>query len=45
MKELPETDDAAAQWCRDVFVAKVYTIEIVTGLCSYEIYEVCMFET
>ncbi|XP_034693898.1 1-acyl-sn-glycerol-3-phosphate acyltransferase 2 isoform X2 [Vitis riparia] len=22
MKELPETDDAAAQWCRDVFVAK-----------------------
>lgn len=22
MKELPETDDAVAQWCRDIFVAK-----------------------
>lgn len=23
MKDLPETDDAIAQWCRDIFVAKV----------------------
>ncbi|CAL5360587.1 unnamed protein product [Camellia sinensis] len=23
MKDLPETDDAVAQWCRDMFVAKV----------------------
>lgn len=23
MKELPETDDAVAQWCKDIFVAKV----------------------
>lgn len=23
MKELPETDDAVAQWCRDQFVVKV----------------------
>ncbi|CAL5345712.1 unnamed protein product [Camellia sinensis] len=22
MKDLPETDDAVAQWCRDMFVAK-----------------------
>lgn len=22
MKELPETDDGIAQWCKDVFVAK-----------------------
>lgn len=29
MKELPETDDAVAQWCRDMFVAKVSIIEIV----------------
>lgn len=24
MKELPETDEAVAQWCRDIFVAKVH---------------------
>jgi len=24
MKDLPETDDAIAQWCREVFVAKVW---------------------
>lgn len=23
MSELPETDDGVAQWCRDIFVAKV----------------------
>jgi len=23
MKDLPEEDEAVAQWCRDVFVAKV----------------------
>ena len=23
MKELPETDDGVAQWCKDIFVAKV----------------------
>jgi len=23
MKELPETDDSVAQWCKDIFVAKV----------------------
>ena len=38
MKELPETDDAVAQWCRDLFVAKVHTVEIVTGLC-YKVFE------
>jgi lysophosphatidic acid acyltransferase/lysophosphatidylinositol acyltransferase len=25
MKDLPEADEAVAQWCRDVFVAKVCT--------------------
>lgn len=24
MKELPDTDEAVAQWCRDIFVAKVH---------------------
>lgn len=24
MKELPETADSIAQWCKDVFVTKVY---------------------
>lgn len=23
MRDLPESDDAVAQWCRDAFVAKV----------------------
>lgn len=27
MKELPETEEAVAQWCRDIFVAKV-SVEI-----------------
>lgn len=26
MNELPETDEAVAQWCKDIFVAKVVTI-------------------
>ena len=25
MKDLPESDDAVAQWCKDTFVAKVFT--------------------
>jgi hypothetical protein len=25
MKDLPESDDAVAQWCKDIFVAKVHT--------------------
>jgi hypothetical protein len=25
MKDLPETDEAVAQWCRDIFTAKVPT--------------------
>lgn len=28
MKDLPENDDAIAQWCRDIFVAKVCPCEI-----------------
>lgn len=28
MKELPDTDDAVGQWCREVFVAKVITKKI-----------------
>ncbi|KAK9104430.1 hypothetical protein Scep_021274 [Stephania cephalantha] len=27
MKELPETDDGVAQWCRDVFIAKACTMD------------------
>ena len=30
MKDLPESDDAIAQWCRDQFVAKVKIMDIVT---------------
>jgi len=26
MNELPETDEAVAQWCRDIFVAKVSAV-------------------
>jgi len=26
MNELPETDEAVAQWCRDIFVAKVSVV-------------------
>lgn len=26
MKEMPETDDAVSQWCKDLFVAKVHTM-------------------
>lgn len=26
MKDLPETDEAVAQWCKDLFVAKVQTL-------------------
>lgn len=26
MRDLPETDEAVAQWCKDIFVAKVTTI-------------------
>lgn len=33
MKELPETDDAVAQWCKDIFVAKVVTIFYVAWTC------------
>jgi len=25
MKDLPEAEEAVAQWCRDIFVAKVCT--------------------
>lgn len=43
MKDLPETDDAVAQWCKDMFVAKVSTdstSHALTGVsaatkCSY----------
>ena len=36
MKELPETEDAIAQWCRDMFVAKVQNIKV-----SFSNYLVC----
>jgi lysophosphatidic acid acyltransferase/lysophosphatidylinositol acyltransferase len=26
MEELPETDDGIAQWCKDIFVAKVLQV-------------------
>lgn len=29
MKELPETDEAVAQWCKDLFVEKVSIIHLV----------------
>ncbi|KAK9125964.1 hypothetical protein Scep_014810 [Stephania cephalantha] len=29
MKELPETDDGVAQWCRDVFIAKACTMGLL----------------
>ncbi|KAK9153451.1 hypothetical protein Sjap_000931 [Stephania japonica] len=29
MKELPETDDGIAQWCRDVFIAKARTMGLL----------------
>lgn len=29
MKELPEAEDDVAQWCRDIFVAKVCNIQLV----------------
>ena len=29
MKELPETDEAVAQWCKDMFVEKVSIIHLV----------------
>lgn len=43
MKDLPETDDAVAQWCRDAFVAKVnYFIEspVLTfkNCCHFEVH-------
>lgn len=30
MKELPEDEDAVAQWCKDLFVAKVVAVEITS---------------
>ncbi|KAI7996060.1 1-acyl-sn-glycerol-3-phosphate acyltransferase 2 [Camellia lanceoleosa] len=35
MKDLPETDDAVAQWCRDMFVAKVHTLFFLINLLSF----------
>lgn len=32
MKELPESDDAVAQWCKDLFVAKVHSVELLQGV-------------
>lgn len=26
MKDLPESDEAVAQWCKDIFVAKVHLL-------------------
>lgn len=37
MKELPETDEAVAQWCRDIFVAKVH-VERTFLLFYYYLY-------
>jgi hypothetical protein len=34
MKNLPETDDAVAQWCKDAFVAKVVTVYVLHGFIS-----------
>jgi hypothetical protein len=35
MKDLPETDEAVAQWCRDIFVAKVHTNPCFRVLFSF----------
>lgn len=36
MKDLPESDDGIAQWCRDLFVAKVNVMYVlVFPLFSY----------
>lgn len=31
MKELPESEDAVAQWCKDIFVAKVVAVDIASS--------------
>lgn len=34
MKDLPESDDAVAQWCKDAFVAKVVSIHVMHSFIS-----------
>ena len=34
MSDLPETDDEVAQWCKDIFMAKVLEIEFLLSFSS-----------
>jgi len=39
MSDLPETDDGVAQWCKDIFMAKVLEIKFLQSF-SFQICEV-----